>query len=93
MRAYRLSLQGQPSPVIDGLNGEQRLFVRWAQIWRSKTREAYLPQTLFLDQHAPPEYRAHGAVVNLTRFTRLSTSSPAISSIATRKNGCESGKF
>ena len=68
VRAYRLSLQGKPSPVIDGLNGEQRLFVRWAQIWRSKTREAYLPQTLFLDQHAPPEYRAHGAVVNLDAF-------------------------
>jgi putative endopeptidase len=68
VRAYRLSLQGKPSPVIDGLSGEQRLFVRWAQIWRSKTRETYLPKTLFLDQHAPPEYRAHGAVVNLDAF-------------------------
>jgi predicted metalloendopeptidase len=68
VRAYRLSLQGKPSPVIDGLSGEQRLFIRWAQIWRSKTRPAYLPQTLFLDQHAPPEYRAHGAVVNLDAF-------------------------
>jgi predicted metalloendopeptidase len=68
VRAYRLSLQGKPSPVIDGLSGEQRLFIRWAQIWRSKTRDAYLPQTLFLDQHAPPEYRAHGAVVNLDAF-------------------------
>lgn len=68
VRAYRLSLQGKSSPVIDGLTGEQRLFVRWAQIWRSKTREAYLPQTLFIDRHAPPEYRAHGAVVNLDAF-------------------------
>jgi predicted metalloendopeptidase len=68
VRAYGLSLQGKPSPVSDGLSGEQRLFIRWAQIWRSKTREAYLPQTLFLDQHAPPEYRAHGAVVNLDAF-------------------------
>lgn len=68
VRAYRLSLDGKPSPVIDGLSGEQRLFVRWAQIWRGKTRETYLPQTLFLDQHAPPEYRANGAVVNLDAF-------------------------
>lgn len=68
VRAYRLSLHGKPSPVIDGLTGEQRLFLRWAQLWRGKTRDAYLPQTLFLDQHAPPEYRAHGAVVNLDAF-------------------------
>lgn len=68
VRAYRLSLGGRPSPVIDGLTGEQRLFIRWAQIWRSKTRETYLPQTLFLDQHAPPEYRAHGTVVNVDAF-------------------------
>lgn len=68
VRAYRLSLKGKPAPVIDGFTGEQRLFLRWAQIWRGKTREAYLPQTLFLDRHAPPEYRAHGSVVNLDAF-------------------------
>ena len=67
-RAYRLSLKGKPSPTIDGLSGEQRLFMRWAQIWRGKTRDTYLPQTLFLEQHAPPEYRAHGALVNLDAF-------------------------
>ena len=39
VRAYRLSLQGKPAPVIDGFTGEQRLFVRWAQIWRGKTRD------------------------------------------------------
>ena len=68
VRAYRLSLRGKPSPVIDGFTGEQRLFLRWAQLWRGKTREAYLRQTLFLNHHAPPEYRAHGAVVNLDAF-------------------------
>jgi putative endopeptidase len=68
VRAYRLSLRGKPSPTIDGFTGEQRLFLRWAQIWREKIREEYLRQTLFLNQHAPPEYRVHGAVVNLDGF-------------------------
>ena len=68
VRAYRLSLRGKPSATIDGFSGEQRLFLRWAQIWREKIREEYLRQTLFLNQHAPPKYRAHGAVVNLDAF-------------------------
>jgi predicted metalloendopeptidase len=68
VRAYRLSLRGKPSPTIDGFTGEQRLFLRWAQIWREKIREEYLRQTLFLNQHAPAEYRAHGAVVNVDAF-------------------------
>jgi putative endopeptidase len=68
VRAYRLSLRGQPAPVIDGFSGEQRLFLRWAQIWRGKVRPAYLRQTLFHNRHAPPMFRAHGAVVNLDAF-------------------------
>ena len=68
VRAYRLSLKGKPSPVIDGFSGEQRLFLRWAEIWREKIRGEYLQQTLFLNQHAPPQYRVHGTVVNLDAF-------------------------
>jgi predicted metalloendopeptidase len=68
IRAYRLSLGGQPPPVIDGFTGEQRLLLRWAQIWRGKTREEYLRQTLFLNQHAPPQYRTNGVVANLDAF-------------------------
>jgi predicted metalloendopeptidase len=68
VRAYRLSLRGKTAPVIDGFTGEQRLFLRWAQVWREKIREEYLRQTLFLNQHAPPQYRAHGAAVNVDAF-------------------------
>jgi predicted metalloendopeptidase len=53
---------------MDGFTGEQRLLLRWAQVWRGKTREEYVRQTLFLNHHAPPEYRANGAVVNLEGF-------------------------
>jgi putative endopeptidase len=68
VRAYRLSLRGEPAPVLDGWTGEQRLLLRWAQVWREKTREEYARQTLFLNQHAPAQYRANGAVSNLEAF-------------------------
>jgi len=38
--AYQISLKGQPAPVIDGLTGDQRFFLAYAQVWRSKYREA-----------------------------------------------------
>ena len=32
--AYKLSLGGKEAPVIDGLTGDQRFFLAWAQVWR-----------------------------------------------------------
>lgn len=68
VRAYQRSLGGKAAPVIDGFTGEQRLLIRWAQIWRTRTRDEYLRQTLPVNPHAPPQFRAHGAVVNLPIF-------------------------
>jgi putative endopeptidase len=42
--AYHLSLHGQPAPVINGLTGDQRLFLGWAQVWRENIRDAALQQ-------------------------------------------------
>ena len=49
--AYQLSLGGKPAPVIDGLTGDQRFFLGWAQVWRRKHREADLKNRL-LDRSA-----------------------------------------
>ncbi|HEX7324855.1 MAG TPA: M13 family metallopeptidase [Rhodanobacteraceae bacterium] len=57
-RAYHLSLDGKPAPVIDGLTGSQRFFIAFAQAWRGKTRPAALRQQLATDVHAPGEFRA-----------------------------------
>lgn len=56
--AYRKSLGGQPAPVIDGLTGDQRFFIAFAQAWRGKIRDAALRQRLATDVHAPGDYRA-----------------------------------
>lgn len=56
--AYRLSLKGQPSPVLDGFTGDQRFFLGWAQVWRTKYREETLRQLIVVDPHSPGEQRA-----------------------------------
>ena len=42
--AYHASLKGKPAPVIDGLTGDQRVFLGWAQVWRDKIRDELLRQ-------------------------------------------------
>ncbi len=66
--AYKLSLQGRPAPVIDGLTGEQRVFFGWAQVWRTKSREAEAIRRLAVDPHSPPEFRCNGVVRNMDAF-------------------------
>jgi putative endopeptidase len=55
--AYRMALGGRPAPVLDGLTGDQRFYLGWAQVWRRKYREANLLQRLLTDPHSPSEQR------------------------------------
>lgn len=55
--AYQLSLQGKPAPVIDGLTGDQRFFMGFAQAWRSKTRENMAIMLIKVDPHSPNQFR------------------------------------
>jgi putative endopeptidase len=56
--AYRKSLGGKEAPVIDGLTGDQRFFLAYAQSWRSKMRDAALRQRVLTDGHSPGRWRA-----------------------------------
>jgi putative endopeptidase len=67
-RAYQLSLGGRRAPAIDGFTGEQRFFIGWAQIWRTKMRPEFLRQTLLSSPYAPAEFRANGPASNLSGF-------------------------
>ena len=64
--AYRrhVAKHGEP-PVIDGLTGDQRFFVAYAQAWQSKVREGAMRERLLSDPHSPPEYRVNGIVRNV----------------------------
>jgi putative endopeptidase len=66
--AYHASLKGQPAPVIDGLTGDQRVFLGWAQVWRGKMREDRLRQQLVSDPHAPDQARVDVPVRNIDAF-------------------------
>ena len=67
-QAYRLSLLGQPAPVIDGWTGDQRFFLGWSQLWRRKYRDAELLRRLLTDPHSPSRFRANGPVTNIDAF-------------------------
>ncbi|SPM39161.1 Predicted metalloendopeptidase, partial [Mycobacterium numidiamassiliense] len=66
--AYQLSLNGSPAPVIDGLTGVQRVFFGWAQVWRTKSRDAEAIRRLATDPHSPPEFRCNGVLRNMDAF-------------------------
>jgi len=66
--AYRMSLNGEEAPVIDGLTGDQRFFLGWAQVWRSKSREEDTKRRLTSDPHSPAKFRTNGAAVNIPAF-------------------------
>ncbi|MDR2216601.1 MAG: M13 family metallopeptidase [Nevskiaceae bacterium] len=63
--AYQLSLNGQPAPVLDGITGDQRFFLAWAQVWRGTAREDFVRQQVVTDPHSPMQFRANGVVRNI----------------------------
>jgi predicted metalloendopeptidase len=56
--AYHASLNGRPAPIVDGLSGDQRFFIAFAQAWASKLRDEALRQRIATDGHSPGRYRA-----------------------------------
>lgn len=67
-RAYQLSLQGRPPPVIDGASAAQRFFYGWAQVWRRKYRDDNLRLRLSIDPHSPSEFRVNVPASNIDAF-------------------------
>ena len=67
-KAYEHSLAGKPSPVIDGLTGEQRFFLGFAQIYREKTRDERTLESVTTNPHSPGRFRADGTTINADGF-------------------------
>lgn len=68
LRAYHISLNGKPAPVIGGFTGDQRFFLGFAQIWRFKSRDEALRNQLLTDAHSPGMYRAFVPLTNIDAF-------------------------
>ena len=67
-RAYKISLNGKPAPVIGGFTGDQRFFLGYGQIWRFKSRDEALRNQLLTDAHSPGQYRAFVPLTNIDAF-------------------------
>ena len=65
LEAYHLSLNGQPSPVLDGVTGDQRFFYGWAQVWQTLYRDDALRQQVTVGPHSPAEFRVIGPLRNV----------------------------
>ena len=63
--AYHRSLGGKPAPVIDGLTGDQRFFLAYAQVWKAKAREDALRSQVTTDPHSPARYRTIAPLRNV----------------------------
>src|SRR5215475_6956605 len=63
--AYHASLHGKPAPVIDGLTGDQRVFLGWAQAWRGKVTDDFVRKQVVSDPHSPRQFRVNGVVRNI----------------------------
>ena len=62
--AYKRSLKGEEAPIIDGLTGDQRFFLAYAQIWKGKYRDDAMRAQVKNGPHSPVQYRANGIVRN-----------------------------
>jgi predicted metalloendopeptidase len=67
-KAYRMSLNGEEAPVIDGLTGDQRFFMGWAQVWRRLYRDEELKRRLTVDPHSPSMARTNVVLSNIPAF-------------------------
>jgi putative endopeptidase len=63
--AYHASLDGKPAPVLSGMTGDQRVFLGWAQVWRSGIRPDELRRDMVSDVHSPDMARVNGVVRNI----------------------------
>ena len=91
--AYHASLHGKPAPVIDGLTGDQRVFLGWAQAWRGKVTDDYVKKAgrQRSAQPAPvPRQRRRAQYRRLVRAR--SASSRAINCMCRPTNACIFGE-
>jgi putative endopeptidase len=65
LRAYHDSLQNRDAPVLEGLTGDQRFFLSFAQVYRSKYRDDALRNQVMSDVHSPAVFRVNGQVPNI----------------------------
>ncbi|MEY2738931.1 MAG: hypothetical protein RL259_840 [Bacteroidota bacterium] len=65
-----LKANGNPG-LIDGFTPDQRFFISWATIWRSKMRDEAIKNQVKTDSHSPGMYRAYVPLQNVEAFYKV----------------------
>ncbi|MEO0527129.1 MAG: M13 family metallopeptidase [Bacteroidota bacterium] len=68
LKAYKMSLNGEEGPEMDGYTAEQRVFIGYAQAWCGKSRDEALRVQVSTDPHSPRDFRVNGVVRNVPEF-------------------------
>ncbi|MGH9459110.1 MAG: M13 family metallopeptidase [Thermoanaerobaculia bacterium] len=68
--AYKQSLAGEEPPVVDGLSGDQRFFIGWANSWCGNATEEGLRNQIQTDPHSPGQFRAIVPLLNMEEFEK-----------------------
>jgi hypothetical protein len=84
--AYDDSLKGRDAGVLDGLTGDHRFFLSFAQVWRSKERDDALRNQVMSDVQRPAIFRVNGQLPNLDAWVPPSASSPTTNSTSRPTN-------
>jgi putative endopeptidase len=64
--AFKNTEQGKKNEKIDGITADERFFLSFAQIWRSKLKDAAVRQRIQGDPHSPALWRVNGPLTNFT---------------------------
>jgi putative endopeptidase len=65
----QLYLKANPNPgLIDGYTAEQRFFISWATVWRTKMRDEAIKSQVKTDPHTPGMYRGYVPLQNVDAF-------------------------
>jgi predicted metalloendopeptidase len=64
LKAYHISLGGKPAPILNGLTGDQRFYIAYAQSWRERHRDGAIRAQVLSNPHSPSEFRVNGVVRN-----------------------------
>jgi putative endopeptidase len=66
--AYKKTLTGKKSKIIDGFTDEQRFFIAYAQCAKYLAKDEELKKILSTDSHTPAKYRVNGILTNFDDF-------------------------
>ena len=77
--------------MIDGMTGDERFFLSYAQGWRDKMRDEAMIVQLKTDPHSPDKFRANGPLSNLDAFYKTFAVKEGDRCIGRRRSGLASG--